>query len=605
MNIGEFSGPETGKPAETRRLYSDSQLPEILGKLEWSLGLFVVEEERVQVNQTLAGMLGVELPDPQPIAFRDFLKILTSRAESPQLVRAEFLKARKYLERSPSFYVNLKTRKPYILEFQLVKAQDHDMWGGLVLDRTAEKTSVLAQLELLRDLSRQSRKASAGAGGNLEALRANLSSWDISLVGEFLEDACQQLGWANKQLNLVLSFLGTFDRSQIYLEAMEIGELLNELIAENVQRGFHLVRASALEEIHLPAIMDPFLTKLALEYLLEEILRHSPAEQAVEISCSTTEEGVLITFQGSRTLPLPGMSAGWDGSTAENDPPTIAIARSIITAQGGEVHLRQDANGPEGGLSVDIQLPQAAAPERPRVADGSYLRDPQAAGRILLAEPQVEYQVSLRDALVDQGYRVDLVSDGTAALDLVQRVNPDAVLVARNIPGMDGLVVTQGIRRWSAVPVIMLSSRNHADDLVQAFEAGVDDYLSKPFLIEELLLRLRALLRRSEKSRESLTPDIYQSGVIRIDYSTRQVWRSGKLLTLTPIEYNLLVYLSRHSRQILTYEQLLNRVWEGPEKGSRQGLFVHVRRLRQKLEADPKHPEIISNKWGIGYVFNP
>jgi two-component system response regulator MtrA len=124
-------------------------------------------------------------------------------------------------------------------------------------------------------------------------------------------------------------------------------------------------------------------------------------------------------------------------------------------------------------------------------------------------------------------------------------------------------------------------------------------------LIEELLLRLRALLRRSEKTRESVAPDIYQSGVIRIDYSTRQVWRSGMPLTLTPIEYNLLVYLSRHSRQILTYEQLLNRVWEGPEKGTRQGLFVHIRRLRQKLESDPEHPEIISNKWGIGYVFNP
>jgi DNA-binding response OmpR family regulator len=188
---------------------------------------------------------------------------------------------------------------------------------------------------------------------------------------------------------------------------------------------------------------------------------------------------------------------------------------------------------------------------------------------------------------------------------MVQRINPDAVVIDRNLPGMNGLIVVQGIRRWSPVPVIMLSSRAGPDDLVQAFQSGVDDYIKKPFLMDELILRLDACLKRAQSSYRAIIPEIYQSGDIRINYSTRQVWRKGVPVELTPLEYNLLVYMSQQGQQIMPYEQLLERVWEGPEKGTRQGLFVHVRRLREKIEADPEKPQIITNKWGVGYTFSP
>ncbi|RLD07803.1 MAG: DNA-binding response regulator, partial [Chloroflexota bacterium] len=121
----------------------------------------------------------------------------------------------------------------------------------------------------------------------------------------------------------------------------------------------------------------------------------------------------------------------------------------------------------------------------------------------------------------------------------------------------------------------------------------------------ELLARAQVCLRRSENARRPLSPDIFLSNLIRLDYSTRQVWIRGNPVDLTPIEYNLLVFMSRQGKQIMPYEQLLDSVWEGPEKGTRQGLFVHVKRLREKIEVDPKNPQIINNKWGVGYVFNP
>jgi DNA-binding response OmpR family regulator len=147
--------------------------------------------------------------------------------------------------------------------------------------------------------------------------------------------------------------------------------------------------------------------------------------------------------------------------------------------------------------------------------------------------------------------------------------------------------------------------RDSVDDRLYAYRLGVDDYLQKPFLMEELLAKVRVFTSRQEVAQGSITPEIYHEGSIRIDYGTRQVWVRGNLVQLTPIEYNLLVYLTRQGRQIIPYEQLLENVWEGPEKGTRQGLFVHVRRLREKIEQDPKNPLIIINKWGIGYEFNP
>ncbi len=222
-----------------------------------------------------------------------------------------------------------------------------------------------------------------------------------------------------------------------------------------------------------------------------------------------------------------------------------------------------------------------------------------------MAEAQPEYQIRVRDALQTAGYRVDLAQDGSSALDMAQTINPDLIILARNLPGLDGLLVTQGIRRWSAIPVIMLSERANPDDLIYAYQLGVDDYLRKPFSIQELMARVQVCIRRSENARYPLTPDLFQSNTMRIDYSSRQVWVRSKLVDLTPIEYNLLVFMSRQGKQIMPYEQMLESVWEGPEKGTRQGLFVHVKRLREKIEQDPKNPQIIRNRWGVGYVFNP
>jgi two-component system KDP operon response regulator KdpE len=391
----------------------------------------------------------------------------------------------------------------------------------------------------------------------------------------------------------------------IVKQPVQIIGLLEDIIEE---RGYQFVITNETQSTgdeSLQVKIDQALVKIALETLFTEVVERTPPGLQSELRVSVREGYVVINLDSQRMLPLPGLVVNTIGEVQFELSPELYLAHEILAAQGGMLVVEGWEPEKGRGFSVEVSLPFVAQPRhRPIRQEWRDLLD-RGSGRILLAEAQPEYQLRIRDALIDLGYRVDLAVDGSTVLDLIQTRNPLLVILARNLPGMDGLLVTQGVRRWSAVPIIMISTRDNMDDLLYAYRLGVDDYIQKPFLIEELLAKVQVFLGRQEAGQGSIGPEIFQEGAIRIDQRTRQVWVRGNPVNLTPIEYNLLVYLSRHIGQIIPYEQLLEHVWEGPEKGTRQGLFVHVRRLREKIEEDRKNPQIIGNKWGVGYVFNP
>jgi DNA-binding response OmpR family regulator len=207
--------------------------------------------------------------------------------------------------------------------------------------------------------------------------------------------------------------------------------------------------------------------------------------------------------------------------------------------------------------------------------------------------------------LSEAGYQVEIAPDGPTALDIIQAAPPEVILLDWVLPGMGGLSVCRSIRRWSDVPIMMVTSLTAQEELVAALDAGADDYLLKPFAGSELLARIRALLRRTDSWSLAEAPDRFSADGMIIDYETRQVWRQGEQVELTPTEYDLLAYMARHPRQVLTYRQLIDRVWEGRGAVTRHGLFVHVSRLRKKIEANPDEPHFIGTRWGVGYIFLP
>jgi DNA-binding response OmpR family regulator len=205
--------------------------------------------------------------------------------------------------------------------------------------------------------------------------------------------------------------------------------------------------------------------------------------------------------------------------------------------------------------------------------------------------------------LESSGYKVLTAGDGDQALAIVERELPDLVILDLMLPKMDGYAVCSRIREFSAVPVIMLTARSAPVDLVHGFEVGADDYLTKPFDVSELLMRVQAVLRRSKWPEEVVTRQTFRAGPIEIEFAQHRVTMDGQTVKLTPTEYRLLAYLASNAGRVILHRELLRAVW-GPEYGDEsEYLRVYVRYLRQKLEPDPANPRYLLTQPGAGYIF--
>ena len=205
--------------------------------------------------------------------------------------------------------------------------------------------------------------------------------------------------------------------------------------------------------------------------------------------------------------------------------------------------------------------------------------------------------------LESSNYKVLTAGDGEEATRIVESELPDLVLLDIMLPKMDGYAVCSRIREFSSVPVIMLSARSAQVDLVHGFEVGADDYLTKPFDVTELLMRVQAVLRRSKWPEEVISRQSFKSGPIESDFAQHRVTRDGQPVKLTPTEYRLLAYMASNSNRVIVHRELLRAVW-GPEYGEEtEYLRVYVRYLRQKLEPDPSEPRYILTQPGAGYMF--
>jgi two-component system KDP operon response regulator KdpE len=221
-------------------------------------------------------------------------------------------------------------------------------------------------------------------------------------------------------------------------------------------------------------------------------------------------------------------------------------------------------------------------------------------GRILVVDDEPEIRRAVGRALAARGYEVGEAEDGKDALAAIESAVPDLVVLDLNLPRVDGLTVTRQVRAWSQVPILVLSVREEEADKVAALELGADDYLTKPFGIDELLARVRALLRRTAPLEERTHPRFSLDGV-EIDMEMRTVRRDGDDVHLTKTEWSLLEALSRHPGRLLTQRWLLESVW-GPGYGDDVNVLrVFVSQLRRKIEPEPDRPRIILTDPGIGY----
>ena len=220
--------------------------------------------------------------------------------------------------------------------------------------------------------------------------------------------------------------------------------------------------------------------------------------------------------------------------------------------------------------------------------------------RALVVEDDARIRRTLEVNLRARGYDVDLAGTGEDALELAARHHPDVVILDLGLPAMDGLDVVRGLRGWTSVPIVVLSGRGSEAAKVEALDLGADDYVTKPFGMDELLARLRAAMRRAvlpEGKTVVTTPDF------TIDFSAKQAQRGDELVRLTPTQWHIIEVLVRHTGRLVTYEQLLQEVW-GPTYGKETNyLRVFMTQIRQKLEPESSHPRYFITEPGLGFRF--
>jgi DNA-binding response OmpR family regulator len=218
-------------------------------------------------------------------------------------------------------------------------------------------------------------------------------------------------------------------------------------------------------------------------------------------------------------------------------------------------------------------------------------------------EPSIAEVVSLY--LRRAGYQVQTLGDGQAALELLEKRIPDLVVMDLMLPGLDGYSLTRWLRDRSEVPIIMLTSRREELDRINGLEMGADDYVVKPFSPQELVSRVRAVLRRGGSEKQTEGEHALEIGGLLIDPRARSVLLSGSAIELTAKEFDLLYLFARHPRQVFSRDHLLERVWGVSEYIDPGTVTVHMRRLREKIEADPSKPARLVTVWGVGYKFEP
>ncbi len=220
---------------------------------------------------------------------------------------------------------------------------------------------------------------------------------------------------------------------------------------------------------------------------------------------------------------------------------------------------------------------------------------------VLLIEDEAEIRRFLRMALPAHGYRLYEATAGSEGLAQATSRNPDIVLLDLGLPDMDGVEVIKQLRVWASMPIIVLSARDQERVKVTALDLGADDYVTKPFGMEELLARMRAALRHAARPASEGAEPLFTLGNLTVDREKRQVLMAGNEVHLTPIEYKLLTTLVRHAGKVMTHRQLLKEVWGPLHVDEGHYLRVYMRQLRNKVEAIPAHPRYLVTELGVGY----
>ena len=599
------------KPELWLLLFPGSALPaseiNLISALPLGLARFDTEGKLVAINPTLEQLLDLEAEGMIGKDQAAFWQQVSLRTTAPEITHNALKQARDRQSHDVELDLDGPSRKH--LQVSFFQMGDGG-WGALFHDISQSQDQAEWKLELLSNLAHDLRTPLATLKGHTTALLANYTGWSPSLVQEFLETMDQSVDDLVRQVDrsLALTRLES-GRLGVRLQPVAVEDLAHTAVERIISATGELTVDLSLPG-DLPEVqVDPARIEEVLIHLLENAARFSPADTPIRISASVSEGMVTLSVvdRGPGVPPARQQEIFQRHSPNDEAGETrlgLFISHKIVEAHGGRIWVESPPPGQPNGAAFRFTLPVVPDVAKVAQADSTSATEPSTERTVLVVEPDLDLQALLRAILEPAGFRVELASAGPTALDRLGTVGPSAVILDLSLPRMDGLAVCRTIRRRSNLPILVLIDQDQSQDLVAAVDAGADDYLTKPFQSTDLLARLRALLRRADRWHRPAGTPAMEFGSLVIHPERRQASLEGETLDLTPTEYELLQYLAQHQGQVLTHAQLIEALWPLGE-GNRQALFVHINRLRAKIEPDPEMPMYIVTRWGVGYTFRP
>jgi PAS domain S-box-containing protein len=584
-------------------------------------GLFYVNAEGIltNINLKLVELLEIEEKDFIGQPFRIWMGKLLSKTSEPEIIQQRISAALANLDLYPKVEFTMKTGITLHYEIAFFPVRDEANsplgWGGLVQDITELKQQVNWKLELLSILSHDIRSPLATLKGHISMLQDNYQQWGTDMVKDFLDTIGKNVDKLAHQVdrNLALTRVEGGDLG-LRPQSMDLVACAEQAIAFISEKKEHLI----IDLIHDDALPKTRADAARIEEvfinLLDNAVRYNPAGKNIIIEIHASASWLVVSVRDfGKGIPADKQKTIFDKYVRvdEEEGGTglgLYISRKIIEAHGGQIRVQSPLPDRKAGTEFIFTLP-VTIPSRPhdittdRLPAGTPATNHEAT--ILVIEDESDYLLLLKTLLSEEGYQVETVSNGISALDVIRISPPDLILLDWMLPGMNGLAVCQGIRRSTNIPIIVVTSCTDQEELLTAFDAGADDYLIKPFDRKELFARIRALLRREESAQSPSRSSRFSAHGLVIDFDTREVWLDGKNLFLSMTEYEILEYLARHRNQLLTYDQITDSIDALKPDQDRNALYVHISRLRSKIEPDPKNPSHLITRWGIGYVFMP
>jgi DNA-binding response OmpR family regulator/signal transduction histidine kinase len=495
-------------------------------------------------------------------------------------------------------------------------------WGMLLDDVTLERASEKDKAEALALAAHELKTPLAVIKGSATTLLANSQRWDPAAQREMLQLIDEQCDQLHELVNGLLD-VWRLDAGMLPINPalIHLPELLEPLVAR-----WQALSSRHRFDLKLPAelpglVADRGRLEQALNHLLDNAVKYSAGgEIIVEVTVSDGRVDVSVADQG-RGLMQDHLERIFDrfyrvideGERIPGSGMGLAVAKAIVQAHGG--HIWAESAGSGGGATFHVALPltpyrspTSLAPTRAN--SGPLTLPPEAAYThrqsdqltILIVDGDPGIVRYLRANFEAQHYRVFSAADIPQASSLVEREEPDLLLLDVDVSGTAGFDLLERLREFSSVPVMMMSAQPNEAECVRALDLGAIDYLSKPFSIQEVLARVRAALRhRGQQAERTSQSTVFSSGDLTIDFAQRQVWVGEREVQLSRTEYKLLAVLAQNAGMVLTHELLLEKVWGPGYHREMDFIWVYIRRVRRKVEPDPSQPHYILTVPGVGY----